>query len=74
LREQRQTERGEQLRGPRGLTALASVEPAVTTAGWLPYQVSQAPGHTASLVVVHGLRAPSAADSARWTEVAIAAV
>src|SRR5260370_17676639 len=36
--------------GPRGLTALASAEPAVIIAGLIcPAQVSQAPGHTASL-------------------------
>src|SRR5260221_14338022 len=41
--------------GPRGLTALASAEPAVIIAGLIcPAQVSQAPGHTASLAVGHG--------------------
>src|SRR5260370_27466808 len=41
--------------GPRGLTALASAEPAVIIAGLIcPAQVSQAPGHTASLAVAPG--------------------
>jgi hypothetical protein len=48
--------------GPRGLTALADAEPAVTIACWLicPAQVTQAPGHTASPAVAHGPRTPSA--------------
>src|SRR5947207_6938670 len=48
--------------GPRGLTALPGAEPAVTIAGWqiCPAQVSRASGHTASLAVAHGPRAPSA--------------
>jgi hypothetical protein len=53
--------------GPRGLTALDGVEPAVTIACWLicPAQVSQAPGHTASPAVGHGPRAPSALPTRR---------
>src|SRR5450631_3641141 len=48
--------------GPRGLTALPGAEPAVTIAGWqiCPVQVSRASGHTTSLAVAHGPRAPSA--------------
>src|SRR5260221_11599179 len=46
--------------GPRGLTALASAEPAVIIAGLIcPAQVSQAPGHTASLAVGHGHAHPA---------------
>src|SRR5258707_3034378 len=46
--------------GPRGLTALASAEPAVIIAGLIcPAQVSQAPGHTASLAVAHGHAHPA---------------